>query len=156
MKLIARAPQSLKRLSMSSSVISANGESRAGLLHLLEQRLEDAVELVARLAHAQAHQAEARLGVEDHDQDHAVADELDVDVRLLAFVELSGELVLLEELGDAARRGDVAGGERGERGRVDVVDVAAGGDELTVLVDDEDDLGVRFPAPGGPRPSGSG
>src|SRR5690606_25593022 len=29
--------------------------------------------------------------------------------------------------------------------RVEVVDVAAGGDELSVLVDDEDDLGVRFP-----------
>ena len=117
--------QSLKRLSMSSSVISANGESAPGSCTFLQQRLEDAVELLARLLHAQAHEAEARLRVEDDDQDDAVADELDVDVRLLALVELSRELVLPEQLGHAAGRGDVAGGERGERRRVDVVDVAA-------------------------------
>ena len=54
------------------------------------------------------------LRVEDDDQDDAVADELDVDVRLLALVELSRELVLLEELRHAAGRGDVAGGQRRE------------------------------------------
>jgi signal peptide peptidase SppA len=68
---------------------------------------------------------EARLGVEDDHEDDAVAHELDVDVRLLALVELSGELVLFEQLRHAARRGDVAGRERGERRRVEVVDVAA-------------------------------
>jgi hypothetical protein len=51
--------------------------------------------------------------------------ELDVDVRLLALVKLGGELVLLQELGHAARGGDVAGRERGQARRVDVVDVAA-------------------------------
>jgi hypothetical protein len=40
---------------------------------------------------------------------------------------------------------DVAGRQRGEAGRVDVVDVAGCRDELAVLVDDEDDLGVRIP-----------
>jgi hypothetical protein len=128
---------------MSSSVISANGESAPGSCDLLQERLEDVVELLARLLHAEPHEPEARPRVEDDDEDDPVADELDVDVRLLALVKLSRELVLLEELGHAARRGDVAGGERGQARRVDVVDVAARGDELPVLVDDEDDLGVR-------------
>ena len=61
----------------------------------------------------------------------------------LPLVELRRELVLLEQLRHAACRGDVAGGEGGQAGRVDVVDVAARGDELSVLVDDEHDLGVR-------------
>ena len=68
-----------------------------------------------------------------------------MDVRLLALVELSRELVLAQQLGDAASGGDVARGERGKRSRVDVVHFTAGRDELTVLVDDEDDLGVRVP-----------
>ena len=103
------------------------------------------IELLARLLHAKANETEARPRVEDHDQDDAIADELDVDVGLLALVELSRELVLLEELRHAARRGDVAGGERGQARRVHVVDIAGGRDQLPVLVDDEDDLGVRVP-----------
>ena len=83
------------------------------------------------------------MRIEDDDEDDSIADELDVDVRLFTFVKLGGELVLLEQLRHAARRGDVARGEGGEAGRVDVVDVAGRRDELTVLVDDEDDLGVR-------------
>jgi hypothetical protein len=59
-------------------------------------------------------------------------------------VKLGRELVLLQQLGHAARGGDVAGRQRGQARRVDVVDVAARGDELAVLVDDEDDLGVRI------------
>src|SRR3954454_5067428 len=84
---------------------------RAGLLHLLEQRLEDVIELLARLLHAKADETENRTGVEDHHEDDSIADKLDVDVGLLALVELSCELVLLEELGHTARRGDVAGGQ---------------------------------------------
>jgi hypothetical protein len=38
--------------------------------------------------------------------------------------------------------GHVARGERGQRGGVEVLDVAVGGDLLAVLVDEEDDLGV--------------
>src|SRR5690606_4435639 len=60
-------------------------------------------------------------------------------------VELRGELVLAQQLGDPAGRGDVSGGQRGEGRGVDVLHVTARGDELTILVDDEDDLGVRFP-----------
>ena len=109
---------------MSSSVISANGESAPGSCTFFEQRLEDVVQLFARLLHAQADETQARLRVEDDDQDDAVADELDVDVRLLALVKLGRELLLLEQLGHAAGRGDVAGGQRGEARGVDVVDVA--------------------------------
>ena len=56
------------------------------------------------------------------------SDELDVDVRLLTLVKLSGEFLLLEELGHPAGRSDVAGRERRQAGGVDVVDVARGSD----------------------------
>ena len=128
---------------MSSSVISAKGESAPGSCTFFSSASK--MWFSSSLAFFTRSRTRPRLDlrVEDDDEDDAVADELDVDVRLLALVELGGELVLLEELRHAARRGDVAGGERRERRRVEVVDVAARGDELTVLVDDEDDLGVR-------------
>src|SRR5688572_21828811 len=68
-----------------------------------------------------------------------------MDVRIFTLMKLGGELLLAEQLRDAARGSNVAGGEGGERRRVDVADLAARRDELSVLVDDEDDLGVRFP-----------
>ena len=94
MKLIARVPQSLNRLSMSSSVISANGDSPPGSCTFCSSASKISVQLLARLPHPQAHQPQARLRVEDDHQDDPVADELDVDVGLLALVELRGELVL--------------------------------------------------------------
>ena len=114
-------------------------------MDFFQQCLEDVVQFLARLLHPQPHEAQAGFGVEYHDQDDAVPDELDVNVRLLTFVELGGELLLLEQLGHPAGGGDVAGRQRRQAGRVDVVDVAGRGDELSVLVDDEDDLGVRVP-----------
>ena len=60
-------------------------------------------------------------GVEDHHQDHPAGHDATCGATLLALVELAGELLLPEELGDAARGGDVAGGERGERGGVEVL-----------------------------------
>src|ERR1700677_3635216 len=123
------------------------GERRIGarLRDLLQERLKDVVQLFAGLFHAKADETERRLGIEDHDEDDAVADELNVDVRLFTLVKLGGKLLLLEQLGHAARRGDVAGGQRREARGVDVVDIARRRDELPVLVDDEDDLGVRIP-----------
>jgi len=47
-----------------------------------------------------------------------------------------------DESGEAVGGGHVAGGERGQRGGVEVLDLALGGDLLAVLVDEEDDLGV--------------
>src|SRR5580700_5677253 len=74
------------------------GERRIGarLRDLLQQRLEYMVQLLAGLLHAQANEAERRLRVEDHHQDDAVADQLNVDVRLFPLVKLGGELLLLE------------------------------------------------------------
>src|SRR5580704_1342875 len=56
------------------------GERRVGsrLRDLLQERLEDVVQLFARLFHAQTNEAERRLGVEDDDEDDPVADELNV------------------------------------------------------------------------------
>ena len=102
------------------------------------------VELFAGLLHAQSDEPEARPRVEDHHENHAVANKLDMNVGLLALVELGGELVLLQELRHAPRGRDVACRQRSEAGGIDVVDVAARCDELPVLVDDEDDLGVRI------------
>src|SRR4051812_41498285 len=98
---------------------------RAGLLHLLEESLEDVVELLARLLHAKTYEPEARPRVEDHDQDDAIAHQLDVNVRLLTLVELGGEFVLLEELRHSTRRRDISRGERSQAGRIDVVDIAS-------------------------------
>ena len=83
-----------------------------------------------------------RALVEDHDQDDALGHDRDVDVVALALVEEDRELLLADEPGEAVGGGDVAGGEGGERGGVEVLDLALGGDLLAVLVDEEDDLGV--------------
>ena len=136
---------------MSSSVISANGEDASApptptpafsrsVLREISSKMR--IEALRGALDAQAHQAERGAGVEDHDEDHPVADERDVHVVLLALVEEDRELFFAEELGEAARGGDVAGGERGERRGVHAARVARRGDELAVLVDEEDDLGV--------------
>ena len=63
-------------------------------------------------------------------------------LSLLPLVEEDRELLLADQLGQPVGGGDVAGGQRGERGRVDAAHVAVDGDLLAVLVDQEDDLGV--------------
>jgi hypothetical protein len=79
---------------------------------------------------------------EDHDKDDSIVDELDVNVGVLALVELRVELVFTQQLGHPARGSDVAGRERRERGRVDLIRISSSGDELAVLVDNEDDTGI--------------
>ena len=96
--------------------------------------------------HAQPDQTQRRPLVEQHDQDRAPADERDVDVRLLALVELAGEVLLAEDLRDAARRGDVAGRQRRQRRHVELVDVARVGDRLAVAADEQHRLRVRVPS----------
>jgi hypothetical protein len=70
-------------------------------------------------------------------------------------VELAGELILFEQLGDAAGRRDVARDERAQRGRVELVRSAGGRDELAVLVDEENRLVRVNPAGAGQRSFGS-
>src|SRR6266545_1163608 len=110
----------------------------------LGEHLEDLRELLSRLLHPQANQPERALRIEDDDQDHPAADDAHVQRLPLALVELVRELLLPDELREAAHRRDVAGGEGGEGGRVEVLRLAARRDELAVLVDEEHDLGVRI------------
>ena len=132
---------------MSSSVISAKGVPRAApaLVRLLLDLLEDARELSAGLLDAQAHQAERAAVVEDHHQDDAAGDQRDVQVVALALVEVDRELLLADDLGEAAGGGDAARGERGQAGGVDAAHLAGLADQLAVAVDDEDALGVGVP-----------
>src|SRR5437870_13589255 len=65
-----------------------------------------------------------------------------MQVVLFALVKEDGELFLSDQLRQAAGRGDVAGRQRGERSGVEVLGGSDGGDELAVLVDEKDDLGV--------------
>ena len=135
---------------MSSSVISANGESKpsmpAGLLglHFLLDRLEDPLQLGVGLPHAEADEAEGGALVEDDDQDDALADDGDVDVVALSLVEEDGKLPLADEACEAVRRGHVPRGQRGEGRRVERFHVPLRRDLLSVLVDDEDDLRLRI------------
>src|SRR5882672_3693426 len=146
MKLIPAEPRLLAE-EVVDVVVGDFGERRpgAGNLDLLHQPVENLVQLVGCLLHPQPDQAERGARVEDHHQDHAPADDADVEVVLLSFVKEDGEFLLADQLGESARGRDVAGGERGQRGGVEVLGGADGGDELAVLVDEEDDLGVGFP-----------
>ena len=135
---------------MSSSVISANG-LEAGPPGLLAStfammRLEDVVQLVARLLHAQADEAEARPLVEDDDQDHALPT---IEMWMLAFSP-SWNWVANSFSPISLARPPVAAMLPAVSEASDVVSMFSispwRGDELAVLVDDEDDLGVRVRA----------
>ena len=69
----------------------------------------------------------------------------DVQVVALALVEVNREVLLADDLGEAARGGDASGSERRQARRVDPAHLAGFGDELAVFVDDEDALGVGVP-----------
>src|SRR3954468_17059724 len=69
-------------------------------LDLLHDVLEDFVQLARGAPDAQTDQAEARALVEDHDEDHALRDDGDVDVVVLALVREDGELFLADQPGE--------------------------------------------------------
>src|SRR5690606_10600217 len=71
-------------------------------------------------------------------------DDRDVDVVALPLVEQHRELALADQLGEAVRGGDVAGGQRREAGGVELIDLAGGRDLLAGAVDEEDRAGVGF------------
>jgi len=110
------------------------------LLGLLEDLVEQLRQLVTSLLHAQSHQAERAAIVEDHRENDALRHQRDVHVVALALMEVDRELVLADQLRQAAARGDVAGDERCERGGVDALELACLGAELTVLGDQVDGL----------------
>src|SRR5205823_9052535 len=96
------------------------------------------------LLHAQPDQAQRAARVEDDHQDDPAADYGNVEVVALSFVEEDREFLLADELGETARGGDVARRQRRQRGGIQVLCRTDRGDELAVLVDEEDDLRVRF------------
>jgi hypothetical protein len=89
---------------VSQVVISANGEvSPRGSAFFQQRPRECGSAALHRLAHrAEAHEGPRGASTSrrriPRPEIHPVADELNVDVALLALVELGGELVLLEEL----------------------------------------------------------
>src|SRR5581483_7331076 len=117
-----------------------------GVLDLPEERGEDGRQLVGHLPYPEPDEAEGGALVEDHHEDDAGADDGDVNVVPLPLVEEDRELLLPDQLREAAGRGDVAGGERSERRGVEAVGLAGSRDELAVLVDQEDDLRIGLPA----------
>ena len=127
---------------MSSSVISANGEPAPGASTFLSNAVEDLGQLFAGLLHPQSH--EPQLERLSKITTRITRPPTMVMCRLsrLALVKQDRELLLAEQLRDPAGRGDVAGGQRGQRGGVDVVGLPAARDELAVLVHEEHDLGV--------------
>src|SRR5690606_33387629 len=62
-----------------------------------------------------------------------------------SLVEQDGELLFTQQPGEPARCRDVARRQRGQGRGVDVVGGAAAGDELSVLVDEEDGFGIGIP-----------
>src|SRR6266478_1128652 len=146
MKLIRASPSSLAE-QVVDVVVGDFCERRPGArdLHLLHQSVEDLVQLVGSLLHPQPHQTERGTGIEDHHQDDPSSDDADVQVVFLSLVKEDRELLFSEQLGETAGGRDVAGGERGERRGIEVLGGADGGDELAVLVDEEDDLRVGLP-----------
>src|SRR6476620_5710733 len=77
--------------------VEAVGEIAPVGFGLLQECFERPFELRRGLLHAEAHQTEGRALVEDHDQDHALGDERDVDVVLLTLVKEDGELLLADQ-----------------------------------------------------------
>ena len=149
MNVIGRSgPYSLNRLSMSSSVISAKGLSnersgrRALLLDLAQMRSKTSLSSPeAFLTRSRTSPSELRSSKITTRITRLATIEMWM-LSLLALVEEDRELLLADQPGEPVGGGDVAGGERGERGGVEVLDLALRGDLLAVLVDQEDDLGV--------------
>ena len=116
------------------------------VLDLSHDVLEDFRELVRRAAHAQPDEAKARPLVEDDDENDPLPYDRDVDVVVLALVGKDRKLLLADQACEAIGRSDVAGRQARETGGVDLSNLSVTGDLLTVLVDEEDQLGVRVGA----------
>jgi hypothetical protein len=129
---------------MSSSVISAKGVSAFGSCTLFGERLEDEVELLAGLLHAQRTRPRLVLLSKMTTRMTRFPTSWMWMLRFSPSWNCVRELVLAQQLRHAAGRGDVASGERREGRGVELFGLAGVGDELAVLVDDEHDLGVRL------------
>src|SRR3989337_2698097 len=117
-----------KRLSMSASVSSSiTPPPPSSSLRAVSSR-------------AKADETDRRALVEDHHENEPVIDHRYVHVVPLALVEEDREFLLPDQRGKPPRGGAVPGGQRGERGGVEVRRLPHGGQERPVLVDQEDHL----------------
>src|SRR3972149_4667228 len=117
----------------------------ASLRHPCHKPLDALSKLLARLAHTEAHESQRGLLVEYHNENDPLLNDRDVEVVLLALVEEYRELLLSYELRKPPGRRYVAGSEGRQRGRVNILGIPAGGDELPVLVDEVYAFRVCFP-----------
>src|SRR5262249_8020930 len=111
---------------------------------LLLDGLEDPLQVLIRLANAQAHEPQRGALVEDDDEDDALPHDRDVDVVPLPLVEEDRELLLADQASETVGRGDVSSRQGSERSGVERLEIALRGDLLPVLVDDEDVLRLRI------------
>jgi len=81
--------------------------------------------------------------IEDDRKDDAVGNEAHVEILFLALVEQGRELLLADQGGELARRREIGGRKRRERGGVDPAGIARRGYQLSLAVDEHYDLGVR-------------
>src|SRR6185369_14026197 len=116
---------------------------------LFHDLLEHFAQFVRRAADAQADESETRPLVEDDDENHSLGNNRDVDVVVLAFVREYWELFLPDQPRQAVRRSYVPGRQARKTRRIDLSDLPVTGDLLAILVDKEDQLGVRIDAQSG-------
>src|ERR1051325_1677694 len=103
---------------------------RASRADALEHGLEHAVQLLYRPLALQLHQAERGTLVEQHHQDDALRHIGEEHGLLLALMDERGELVLPDHLGELVVGAEVGGGERRERGGVELGRLAHGRHQL--------------------------
>jgi len=109
---------------MSSSVISAKGDSKADLPEAFSRSVFSRIcwKTLPRSSELRftrsRNETERGALVEDDHEDDLPAHDGDVDVVFLPLVEEDGELALADEFGEAVGGSHIAGGERGEGGSV--------------------------------------
>ena len=87
--------------------------------------------------HLEAHEAERRAVVEQHDENDAARDVGEVHRLLLALVEQRVEVVLADQLRELIVGAEVGRGERRERRGVEVRLLADGRHELPGAIDEQ-------------------
>jgi hypothetical protein len=135
MNVIARC-YSLNKLSMSSSGISAKGDSRVGPEEIFSSSTFCMMLSKTPLRSWAAFLTRNRT--KPSDEDDSRAHDRDVNIVTLALVKKDRELFFSDELRESVRRRDVTRRQRGEGGRIQIVDVAVCGDLLAVLIDERD------------------
>ncbi len=120
-------------------VVIFDDRSSLGLVRL---RVKKAGKALSGLLDAESNQPERAPLIEDDNQDDPLRHQRDVQIVPRPLMEVVRELLLAEDLGEPAGGGDVARDQRGQRGGVQVLELAGVGDHLAILVHEEHGLGV--------------